>query len=494
VTPPLVLVHKVKGASRLAAVSAAALRLGLVPGLALADARARVPDLLVVDHDPEADQRLLEALADDCERFTPLTALDGLDGLVLDISGCAHLSGGEVPLRQRVLGRFDASGLTTRAAIASTPEAARAQVRHGRLTLIAPGQAAMAAAARSLPVAALDLAAETVTALTRAGLKSLGQLADRPSQPLSARFGPGLVTRLHRIMGLELMPITPRRPLPAFMAERAFAEPISTPADLERCVGDLARHVIEQLEGRGEGGKRFEIGFFRVDGQVRCLPIETGQPSRNVPALLRLYRERLEALARPIDPGFGFDLIRLSVTVTQPLSALQPDFQGRALDEEALEALVDRLSTRLGRDQVSRFVAQDSHDPDRARRLRPAVQRASLQTTRTAPAWEPLEPGAPPVRPLQVFSPPQPVETIAEVPDGPPIRFRWRRVLHDVARAEGPERIAPEWWRRADNDPGRCRDYYRVEDTQGHRFWLFRVGLYEPGAEPPGWYVHGLFA
>jgi protein ImuB len=483
---PLVLVHKIRGATRLAAVSRAGLDLGLGAGLTLADARARVPDLMVVDHDPQADARLLETLADDCERFTPLTALDGLDGLILDISGCAHLSGGEQPLRQRIFGRFERTGLTCRISIASSPDSARAHARFGHQGLIDEGTDATAA--RPLPVAALDTSTEILTALTRAGLKTLGDLLDRPSQPLSARFGPGLVTRLNRIAVRELMPITPRRPPPACIVEQGFAEPISTPEDMERSVSDLAQRVVQMLENRGEGGQRFEISFFRVDGLVRHLAIETGRPGRNVRTLVRLYKERLATLAHPIDPGFGLDLVRLSVPVTQPLDALQPDFQGRAIDHEDMEDLVDRLTTRLGPDQVLRFCAGNSHDPGQAGGLRPAI----FPRPRDALVWIRPEPGDPPIRPIQVFAPPQPIETMAEVPDGPPIRFRWRRVLHEVTRAEGPERLAPEWWRVSRDT--RTRDYYRVEDTHGHRFWLFRAGLYDQGGEPPGWYLHGLFA
>ncbi|HWL47179.1 MAG TPA: DNA polymerase Y family protein, partial [Sphingomonadaceae bacterium] len=199
-----------------------------------------------------------------------------------------------------------------------------------------------------------------------------------------------------------------------------------------------------------------------------------------------LFRERIEALADPLDPGFGFDLIRLSVPVIEPLAPAQLRLEGGALAEGELAALVDRLSTRLGRGRFRRFQPRDTHIPDQAALALPAV-------AAPPPARWPAPPaGEPPLRPLHLFDPPQPIEVIAEVPDGPPCRFRWRRVLHEVTRYEGPERLAAEWWRR-DGPPGLTRDYYRVEDARGRRFWLFRHGLYDEKPDP-GWYLHGLFA
>ncbi|WP_425107059.1 Y-family DNA polymerase [Ancylobacter sp.] len=476
-------------ALRLAALDRAARRAGLAPGLTLADARARVPDLAVLDHDPAADAAFLEEVADDCDRWTPLVALDtpdGVpDGLMLDITGCAHLFGGEAALRARLLTHLQRHGLGALAVIAGTPDAARALARSGKGGVVPPGGEAQAVA--GLPVARLGIGAEIVTGLSRAGLKTIGDLAARPGTPLAARFGMDLLTRLARTLGREDVRLVPRRPLPECIAERRFAEPIARTADIEATLALLVDDLALMLEARGMGGRAFEAGFFRTDGAVRRLRIETARPLRDGAALARLWRERIEALADPLDPGFGFDLVRLGVLRAEPLNPAQVSLDGRAVEEEEVTALIDRLSVRLGRERVLRFLQRDTHDPDRASTLVPAGGSPAPSPAPTLPEL--------PARPLTLFDPPQPVEALAEVPDGPPLRFRWRRVVHEVARAEGPERLAPEWWRQPAAAP--TRDYYRVENREGRRFWLFRAGLYgREAAGPTGqprWFLHGLF-
>lgn len=487
---PFALVEKVGGALRLAALNAAALQAGLASGTGLADARSIVPDLVTGEIDRQADTAHLLAAASACERFTPLVALDGEAGLALDITGCAHLFGAEEDLR-RAAGRCLAGfGLTARATIAGTPEAARAFARFSRYGILPPSSEAEHA--RALPVTALDAETGTTIALTRAGLKTLGDLADRPSGELVARFGAPLVAKLRRIFGREDIRITPLRAPPDFIAEKHFPEPLSVMESLlivlERLAGDLSG----LMEQRGQGGRCFEASFFRSDGAVRRLMVETAQGTRDVASLMRLIRLRIEALADPIDPGFGFDAIRLSVTRSE---ALEPEQQGLAGGsaprdtEHAVATLVDRLVARLGRESVRRFLLRDTHDPVRAAGT---LSFLSAVAPASAEAVSP-EPGEPPSRPLTLFEPPQLIEALAEVPDGPPLRFRWRRVLHDVARAEGPERIAPEWWLHGARAPA-TRDYYRVEDGAGHRFWVFREGFFEDSTARPRWFLHGLFA
>jgi protein ImuB len=483
--PPLVVVETVRNALRLADCDQHAVKLGLTRGLTLADARARIPGLVVADAEPEADHALRDALAAYCERFTPLVGLDPPHGLMLDITGCAHLFGGEAGLTEGIARRMRDAGLSLRQAIAGTPEAARAVSRFGAGGIVAPGSDEEAT--RPLLIAALGIPAETVIALSRAGLKTLGDLAERPSVALSARFGEAIATRLRRTLGREDARITPLRPPPDCVVERHFAEPLLDAGSIEAVVTRLTGEAARLLAARAEGGRVFEIGFFRSDGAVRRLTVETGRPSRDARAVLRLYRERIDTLADPLDPGFGFDAIRLAVPVCEPLNEAQASLDGRAVEDEAVADLVDRLVARFGRDRVLRFVALDSHDPRREAKAVPVSA-----APREAISWPAPEPDAPPARPIQLFEPPQPIETLAQVPDGPPLRFRWRRVLHEIARAEGPERIAPEWWRDGPTAP--TRDYYRVEDAQGRRFWLFRNGLYVQGAEPPRWFLHGLFA
>jgi len=292
---------------------------------------------------------------------------------------------------------------------------------------------------------------------------------------------------------------------------RRLAEPVARTETMLAILEELAVEATERLAQHHLGGRRFEVIFYRTDGLVRRLPVETGMPSRDVDALMRLLRERIDTLSDPLDPGFGFDLIRLDIPVTEPLAASQLRLEGGSIAEAEVMALVERLSTRLGRGRILRFAAHDTHIPEQVELTLPALE---------APppgAWPPPTPGEPPLRPIHLFDPPQPIEVLgAEVPDGPPRRFRWRRALHEVARFEGPERIAPEWWRcrpvpyetrkpgsrtdeivtryHLDDDVSRTRDYYRVEDRRGRRFWIFRHGLFHADRPMPRWYLHGLFA
>lgn len=473
-----------RGTLCLAAADARARRLGLAPGLALADARARVPELTVLDHDAAADRAVLERLAEACDRYTPLVAPDPPDGLLLDITGCSHLFGGEAAMLAEVTTWLGDLGFAARAVIAGAAGTARAIARHGTPGIVPAGEEAEAA--RPLPVAALDAPPDTASGLARAGLKTVGDLADRPRAPLVARFGEALMTGLDAVLGRARAPISPRRPVPTLMAERRLAEPVVTADAVRACLAQLAAELADRLEARGEGGRRFEASFFRADGQVRRLAVGTARPLRDTETLFRLIVIRLEALADPLDAGCGFDVIRLGVLAAEPLGMRQPGLDGGEEAGREVPALIEQLSARLGADHVRSFRPLDSHHPDRAAHVCPAIA-----APEQAPAWRRPEPGEPPLRPLFLFDVPQPVETLAEMPDGPPLRFRWRHMVHEVALAEGPERIAPEWWR--EEGDARPRDYYCVEDVAGHRFWLFREGLYGEGSAPPRWFLHGLF-
>ncbi len=478
---PLVIIEKQRGAFRLASVDVRAQALGLAAGMALADARARVPDLAAAAHDPALDQAWLDRIAEGCGRYTPLVALDPPDGLILDIGGAAHLFGGEAGLVADLGGRIARLGMSLRHALGPTADAARALARYQ--TLPAPDEAA---AIRRLPVAALGLEDEATTALVRAGLRTIGDLASRPMANIAARFGAGAATALRRILGDAPSPLDPRQTPPPVVAERRFAEPVASAAHAAAILAELVGEAVGQMAERGKGGRHFRATFFRSDGLARFIEIETGQPTRDAAPIMRLFAERMDNLRDPLDPGFGFDMIRLAVPRLETLGATQLKLEGGAVREAAMDALADRLTVRLGRGRVRKYRPADTHIPEQAQLELPAVD---------APPplpWPAPQPGDPPARPFWLFDPPQPIEVIAEVPDGPPHRFRWRRSLHAVRRYEGPERIAAEWWRRRDN-AGLTRDYYRVEDLQGRRYWLFRHGLYEEKADPR-WYIHGLFA
>jgi protein ImuB len=481
---PLVLIDKQQGALHLVAVNAGAKELGLHPGLALTDARSRVPDIRVEPADTRADAALLMKLAGLCEFFTPLFAIDGEDGLLMDITGCAHLFGGEEGLAKRVADKFIRIQIIFRLCIAATPHAARAMARHGQEGIIATADTE--AVTRHLPLAALDISEDAMTALKRAGLRTIGDLLDRPSQTLAARFTMELMTQVHRITGREDLRLTPLRPPPECMAEQQFASPLCDVEALLTALERLATVVCKELEERGSGGRAFETLFFRSDGALRRLSIETAEPVRDAQTLLRLMRLRIEGLADPLDPGFGFDALRFGVRTLAPFEQPQTSFDGNQQQATDIANLVDSYTVSLGADRVTRFVTRDTHDPERAAAIVPLL--SPEQSDANAFAEDPT----PPIRPLTLFDRPQPIEALAEVPDGPPLRFRWRHVLHDVARAEGPERITPEWWRQ--DSAMHTRDYYRVEDTHGYRFWVYREGLYGQGMITPRWYVHGLFA
>jgi protein ImuB len=481
---------------RLVALDETALRLGLKPGQPLADARAMIPSLDAVDEDAAADAALLAAIADWAERYTPLVALDQ-DGLMLDVTGCAHLFGGEEAMVADMRDRLDAQGFAARAAIAGAPGAASAAARFTARTIVSFEETPAMLA--PLPLAALRLDMETVSALDRVGLKRIGQILDAPRAPLAARFGSTLLRRLDQALGREEEAIGPRRPVAALIAERRFAEPISLEEDIAATLVSLAAALAQSLEQRGEGARAYELALFRVDGAVRRIAVGSSRPVRAPDLVLDLFREKFAGLAEEIDAGFGFDMVRLSVPVSAETAPAQVDLAGDAVGEADLGRLIDRIGARLGPERLSRIAHGDSHIPERAEVRVDISDQAADDGLRSGGA----RPGAAPQievwptesdglidRPLRLFARPEPVEATAAVPDGPPLHFRWRRALYRVARAEGPERIAPEWWRDAD---ALTRDYFRVEDSTGHRFWLFREGLYGRETTAPRWYLHGVF-
>jgi protein ImuB len=476
---PFALIEKQRGALRLVALGPAAAGLGLAAGQALADARGCVPELAAFAHDPLADAAWLNRLAALCGNYTPSVQCDPPQGLLLDVTGCAHLHGGEPALRERIAARVAAEGLTVRTGLAATPQGARALARFGGEDLA------------GLPLAALDAGPETLHALSRAGLRRIGDLARIPRATLAARFGPATVTGLARLLGEEDAHIVPQRRREPVFAEQRFAEPIGRTEDVLDVVEGLLERTAVRLAEHGEGGRAFRVRLHRSDGHVARLDVETGAPTRDPALVLRLLRERIDSLADPLDPGFGYDSIDLLVARSEALPDRQEALAAERRLPDDVGPLLDRLAVRHGAARVLRFAAGDSHVPERAGRLRPLRDAGAISSGLEVRESEP------PLRPLILLDPPQRVVVLAAVPDGPPQRFRWRGKPHRVTRHEGPERIAAEWWRRRGghkDNPGLTRDYYRVEDEAGHRFWLFRHGLYGDEAEHPDWYVHGLFA
>lgn len=439
---------------------------------------------------PEALTLTPARLADWCRRFTPLAAADAPDGAMLDIAGAAHLFGGEDALAQQIETRLAKFGFEARCALADTPEAAWALARFSRLRAIPIGadEKQLRRLLGDLPVAALRISTEKAYALSQTGLKRVDDLWMRPRAPIAARFGEELFRRLDGLMGKLRTPITPRFEAPLYVVERNFAEPIGRREDVESVLATLAQDLCRLLERHGEGARRVEANLFRTDGLVRRVEVASSRPLRDPQAISLLLRERIKAAAErgdedPLDSGFGFDLMRLAALHVEELNPAQDSWTRVVvpLQEKGAE-LIDKLGARLGAHRVQRLAPNPTHWPDHA---------ARFVTAATAPAidWE-TEPQLP--RPIRVFERPEPVEALAEVPDGPPLRFKWRRVMHEVVSIEGPERIAPEWW--AQQAPQLTRDYFRVEDKEGRRYWMFREGLYGEEAPRPRWFLHGVFA
>ena len=499
---PLVVSRKAGNALVVHALDRQAARLGLYQGQPLANARAMVQPLAVIACDEKADDALLEGIADWCDRFTPLVTLDPPYGLYLDITGAAHLFGGEALMLATVAQKISAQGFAVRAAIAGTSLAARALARFSQQTIALPG--GEAAAIAPLPIAALECDDRILRALRHAGLKNIGAVATRLSSELSERLGASFVTRLRILQGAGEKPLTPRRALPDLMAEQRFAEPIVTQDAIAATLLHLAQSLSDVLERQGRGARLLEAVFFRADGRVDRINVRMGEPLRDAAVMLRLLRQKLDALADPLDAGFGFDVVRLEAVLAEEINPATISFDSSENARRQIAFLVDRLSVRFGEHRVQRFVAQDTHIPEAAAVAVPAQDRDFAQGN-----WALKRlPGDPPRRPLRLLERPEEIEAgFPLAPDGPPKFFVWRQCRRTIVRAEGPERIAMEWWRSvggagSDRVPasdqqksaGLTRDYFRVETDDGQRFWLYRDGLYRRNGFSPRWYLQGLFA
>ena len=470
----------------LAAVNRQAEAGGLIAGMRLADARALLPRLATAGSRPEEDRRGLERLALWCRRFTPSSAVDGADGLLLDITGCAHLFGGEAAMTVEVEARLAGLGFEVRAGLADTPAAAWALARFGdggrriaepcrTLTMLAP-----------LPVEALRLAAEDTRLLRRLGLATVGAVEALPHAALARRFGwhsGAVLRRLDCALGRRADPVASLPPPPACLARLVFQEPLIDLAALEAALVRLLDNLSASLERKGLGVRELVLLFFRVDGGTVQRRVSTARATRDGAHLGGLFAVKIGT----VDPGFGIDAMVLHAVRTEPLVPEQyrlaaDGLEGREGGGE-LARLIDRLQARLGKASVFRLEPVASHLPERAERRTDPDGKGAM--------W-PAQPGTP-QRPLRLFDRPEPVDAVAEVPDGPPALFTWRRLRRRIVRAEGPERIEPEWWAGCPQE--RPRDYYRVEDQDGRRYWLFRAGLYRDtgGRVPPRWYIHGLY-
>lgn len=472
--PPLVLVAKTDNALRLSAVDRKATALGLTIGQPLANARAMLPELKVVAANDPADLKLLTRIADWCDRFTPFVALDGPRHLLLDVTGVSHLFGGEQAILDRIRSSLQLQGLSLRGALAGTAVAARALARYRDGAVIACGEEEQAM--KSLPVESLNLDAVATHALRRAGLKTVGQVAARKRSELVARLGSAMLAVLDEALGNAAKPITPRRPPPDYWREQNFAEPIATEEVIRATLNSLANTLAKILERQGEGARRLEAVFFRADGAVRRIAIEMGVPTRDPAAIERLFREKLATLSDPLDPGFGFDLIRLCAVHVERIGSENFGLDACTNEKAEISFLVDRLAARFGSHRILKFQPHDTHIPEEAWVAVPAQHAKTSELL-----WRKIRKAKDaPRRPLRLFARHQPAGFMTTQ------HFVWRKARHVVMQREGPERIAMEWWRHETPQP--ARDYFRMEDEQGRRYWLYSSTAAEQ------WFLHGLFA
>ncbi|WP_421788354.1 Y-family DNA polymerase [Hyphobacterium sp.] len=489
---PFILTEQGVTGLRVAAANNAANRLGIGPGLRFADAKSRAPHLQVEPVDRAADAAALEALGLWATRWTPLSAVDGIDALRLDITGCARFFGGEGALLNEIGERFSGDGLSCRIGAAPTAGAAWALARYGngRVNVCRTDQD-IREILKDLPVQGLRLSEEAERLLRRFGLTRIGQLYEIDRTALTRRFASreaveAVRLRLDQALGLMSEPLTPLRPPPDYAARQSYVDPLICGEGISAGLVTLSERLCQQLERDGKGARDFTLTAFRSNGTASFVALSTARPVRDPAHLQRLFRDRLEK----IDPGFGIDLLAFTAARPDNLETearhLSAELAPGPVDATALAALADRLTARLGEGAVQLAEPVNSHDPQRGETMRAFEgQMADWKAALAAPR------GA---RPVRMFDRPEAVDVLAEVPDGPPVRFIWRRVPRRVKRADGPERIAPEWWRTF-NAEARARDYYRIEDEEGRRYWVFREGLYQDGrGGTPRWFVQALFA
>ncbi|WP_420562221.1 Y-family DNA polymerase [Thalassobaculum sp.] len=459
---------------------------GLAAGMGISDARTLLPTVQVEQAALEADQAELVRLARWALRWCPWTRPDGADGLLLDTTGSGHLWGGEAAMLGAMVAAFQKIGFSIRVAAAPTLGAAWALARHGATSPAICAPDGVSRDLAGLPVAALRLDEETVTLLHRLGLKTIGALQAVSRTALVRRFRERApveanpARRLDEAFGRLAEPLMPEMPPPAPRALRQLVEPILDVDNVTQVLANLLTDLTAELERRGQGTRRLRLTGYRVDGGTAAVEAAAAQATRDPEHLARLFRDRLEGL----EAGFGFEVMTLDALVVEEMEDLQWDLSGGDSADLDLTRLVDRLTAKLGREAVLRPVEVAGHIPERASQLRPA----DLEAAEVLPSGSDGK-----SRPVRLLRPPEAADVLYAVPDGPPARLVWRRQTHRVVRSEGPERIAPEWWR--ERSTTRLRDYYRVEDAEGRRYWIYREGLPGDGrGGAPRWFVHGLDA
>lgn len=516
------------------AVNPPAAREGITAGMTLADARAALPFLRVRPQDRPEDARVLFKLGQWAGRYGPSRGHDREDEFWVDATGVAHLYGGEEGLMKDLVGRLGDLGIPACAALADTYAAAFGLARYGMRRspawrIAAAGETREALA--PLPVDALRLDEECIVLLKRLGLRRIGDLYSVPRISLAHRFASNdmaqrVLVRLDQALGRAAEPLKPFFVLAPFIARRTFIEPLISSEPLEGVIHELCEELADALINKDMGTSELLLRYFRADGTSGVTGTRMRTYSNDGAHFKMLLRPKLEK----IDAGFGIDLITIEATQVECLDSPQPGFAEDALATYDSGPLIDVLSNRFGAQAVCMLAAQASHIPERSQmrvaavesrpevgapnagggRKTPARSKSGFSPADYVPPWpygqtsyDQAVHDQGPRRPPFLLARPEPIDVVAGVPDGPPARFVWRRVERRVARAQGPRRIAPEWWRMigvAHAGAARVRDYYEIEDENGAAYWVFRHGLYEGGQEdttqeaaPPRWFLHGLF-
>ncbi len=448
---------------------------GITAGMVLADAKALLPSLQVLDHKPGLREQLLQRMAEWCIRFTPVAAPNPPDGLLLDATGCAHLWGGEEDYLSDITKRLAARGYTVSAAMADTIGAAWAWARFARgHPVVESGR--HRAAVLPLPVTALRLEEETITRLHKLGLRQIRAVCALPPSSLRRRFGPLLQQRLRQVLGEEdefLVPVYPPEP---FQERLPCLEPIVTLTGIEIALEKLLAALCSRLRKEGKGLRRAVFRCYRVDGGAQGIEIGTSRPSQNEEHLFHLFGLKLGT----IEPAGGIELFLLEATAVEDWQPGQEQLWScrGGLDNPELSELIDRLAARLGAEAICRYLPAEHWWPERS------YKKAASLNEQPAIDWKTDR-----RRPLQLLPVPARIEVTAPIPDYPPMLFRYKEQVHRVVKADGPERIEQEWWIQE----GEHRDYYCVEDEEGRRYWLFRSGHYNEEKKPL-WFLHGYFA
>jgi protein ImuB len=470
---PMVTVMQDGNRRVIAAVDEAARLKRLHVGMTVAHAQSLLPDLHVINATPDEDDAALTQLGHWCTRYSPLVKPDPPAGVFIDVAGSAHLFKGETALLQDLSSRLDKAQFAARLAVADTPGCAWAVARFGSAGIVAPGR--VADALGGLPVSALRIPPHIIESLHDVGIERIAQLATKPRSSLQTRFGADLLLRLDQALGAAHEALPSLEPPEVPSATLKFAEPIGKPEDLQLVIANLCDTLTRELELRGIGARRLDLVFLRVDNVAQAARIGTSRPTRDGKHLGKLLTERLVL----IDPGFGIEQATLTASWIEALTERQTIGRhvSKNADADDIGTLVDTLRVRLGPERVFRLMPVESDIPERCvKRIAPVAEPKGI----TWPVDLP--------RPARLLTPPEAVTAVAEIPDSPPLFFVWRKIRHRVVKADGPERILGEWW-VAEGDIGMQRDYYRVENASGERFWLFRDAPADQGGR---WWLHGV--